>query len=157
MRVCASSWHRKEKKKSHLARRVASIPGATVEHNKFCVSVHFRNCEAAQYNAVLGAVEATLRSRAELHVSRGRKVFEIKPQVRLSLQLCRRPQLRRRRNHAWLFRGATKHFLAVARCLVFASGRQRFVAISWNYYYYYYYILCYYYQATQPLPVAAQL
>ena len=68
-----------------VVRRVASIPGATVEHNKFCVSVHFRNCEASQYNAVLGAVEATLRSRAELHVSRGRKVFEIKPQVLLTV------------------------------------------------------------------------
>jgi len=53
-----------------------------VEHNKFCVSVHFRNCEAEQYGAVLGAVEATLRARAELHASRGRKVFEIKPQAR---------------------------------------------------------------------------
>jgi len=61
---------------------VAGIPGASVEHNKFCVSVHFRNCEAEQYGAVLGAVEATLRSRAELHASRGRKVFEIKPQAR---------------------------------------------------------------------------
>ena len=71
--------------RSHAAahgRRVASIPGATVEHNKFCVSVHFRNCEADAYGAVLSAVEATLRSRAELHASRGRKVFEIKPQAR---------------------------------------------------------------------------
>ncbi|KAK9838130.1 hypothetical protein WJX81_003117 [Elliptochloris bilobata] len=65
---------------AELVSRVADIPGATVEHNKFCVSVHFRNCEAGQYDAVLGAVEATLRSRAELHASRGRKVFEIKPQ-----------------------------------------------------------------------------
>lgn len=68
---------------------MSSIPGATVEHNKFCVSVHFRNCEASQYNAVLGAVEATLRSRAELHVSRGRKVFEIKPQVCSSSHICK--------------------------------------------------------------------
>ena len=27
-----------------VACSVANIPGASVEHNKFCVSVHFRNC-----------------------------------------------------------------------------------------------------------------
>ena len=62
--------------------RVADIPGATVEHNKFCVSVHFRNCEADQYDAVLGAVTTTLRGHDELHATRGRKVFEIRPQAR---------------------------------------------------------------------------
>lgn len=61
---------------------MAGIAGATVEHNKFCVSAHFRNCEADQYEAVLGAVETTLRGHDELHATRGRKVFEIRPQVR---------------------------------------------------------------------------
>lgn len=61
--------------------RVAGIQGATVEHNKFCVSVHFRNCEADQYEAVLSAVETTLRGHDELHATRGRKVFEIRPQA----------------------------------------------------------------------------
>ncbi len=61
--------------------RVAAIEGATVEHNKFCVSVHFRNCQADQYDAVLAAVETTLRGHDELHATRGRKVFEIRPQV----------------------------------------------------------------------------
>ena len=69
------------------ARRVAGIAGATVEHNKFCVSVHFRNCEADSYGAVLGAVETTLRGHDELHATRGRKVFEIRPQARFTL-LC---------------------------------------------------------------------
>jgi hypothetical protein len=62
-------------------RRVAGIEGAAVEHNKFCVSVHFRNCRPDAHDAVLGAVEATLRQHAELHATRGRKVFEIRPQV----------------------------------------------------------------------------
>ncbi len=31
------------------ARSVAGIPGASVEHNKFCVSVHFRKSEAEQH------------------------------------------------------------------------------------------------------------
>ncbi len=57
------------------------IAGATVEHNKFCVSLHFRNVEASQYDSVLAAVEATLKQHEELHATRGRKVFEIRPQV----------------------------------------------------------------------------
>ena len=61
--------------------RVRDISGATVEHNKFCVSVHFRNVEASQYDSVLAAVEATLKQHEELHATRGRKVFEIRPQV----------------------------------------------------------------------------
>ncbi len=60
---------------------VRDISGATVEHNKFCVSVHFRNVEASQYDSVLAAVEATLKQHQELHATRGRKVFEIRPQV----------------------------------------------------------------------------
>ncbi len=69
-------------------RRVAGIAGATVEHNKFCVSVHFRNCEADSYGAVLGAVETTLRGHDELHATRGRKVFEIRPQARSPSRYC---------------------------------------------------------------------
>ena len=65
-----------------LLRRVAGIEGAAVEHNKFCVSVHFRNCAPGAHEAVLGAVEVTLRAHAELHATRGRKVFEIRPQAR---------------------------------------------------------------------------
>ena len=30
---------------TRLRDAVSSVPGAMVEHNKFCVSVHFRNCE----------------------------------------------------------------------------------------------------------------
>lgn len=40
-----------------LEQGVAAIPGATVEHNKFCVSVHFRNCAPDDYPA--GAWVAT--------------------------------------------------------------------------------------------------
>ena len=61
---------------------MAGIKGAAVEHNKFCVSVHFRNCAPGAHDAVLGAVETTLRAHADLHATRGRKVFEIRPQVR---------------------------------------------------------------------------
>ena len=77
-------------------RSVRGISGAIVEHNKFCVSVHFRNVDASQYDAVLGAVEATLQQHQELHATRGRKVFEIRPQVSLlSACCCDGPSTRR--------------------------------------------------------------
>lgn len=64
-----------------LTHRVQEIPGAFVEHNKFCVSVHFRNCSPDSYDAVVAAVKDTLHDHSNLKASRGRKVLEIQPQV----------------------------------------------------------------------------
>ncbi len=64
-----------------LGCRTKSIPGASVEHNKFCVSVHFRNCEPNRLEDVIGAVEAVLAHDKELKATRGRKVLEVRPQV----------------------------------------------------------------------------
>ena len=61
--------------------RVEHIPGAAVEHNKFCVSVHFRNCSPESYEHVVTAVKDTLNDHPDLRASRGRKVLEIQPQV----------------------------------------------------------------------------
>ena len=52
-----------------------------MEHNKFCVSVHFRNCEPDRLEEVLRAVEAVLAHNKELKATRGRKVLEVRPQV----------------------------------------------------------------------------
>lgn len=54
-----------------LRGRVADIPGANVEHNKFAVSVHFRNCDAADFPTVM---EVLARCPAPCHeptVSKG--------------------------------------------------------------------------------------
>ncbi|KAK9850962.1 hypothetical protein WJX84_003437 [Apatococcus fuscideae] len=64
-----------------LSARVRSIPGASVEHNKFCVSAHFRNCNPESWEGVLAAVQTTVAEHPELKYSKGRKVLEIKPQV----------------------------------------------------------------------------
>lgn len=40
----AESWY--------VFRRIADISGASVEHNTFCVSVHFRNCEESSWEDV---------------------------------------------------------------------------------------------------------
>ena len=60
---------------------VRPIPGATVENNKFCVSVHFRNCEPNDYDKVMGAVDDVMMKHQDLHVTRGRKVLEVRPKL----------------------------------------------------------------------------
>ena len=60
---------------------MAGIPGASVEHNKFCVSTHFRNCAAGDYPGVVAVVDAVVAAHPDLRVTRGRKVLEIRPQV----------------------------------------------------------------------------
>jgi hypothetical protein len=54
-----------------------------VEHNKFCVSAHFRNCHPDSWQRVLAAVESVVSSSGggRLHVTRGRKVLEVRPAV----------------------------------------------------------------------------
>ncbi len=69
-----------------LRERVAGIPGCTVEDNKFCCSVHFRNCAEADYGAVQAAVADVLQAQPELRLSRGRKVLELRPEVRGALR-----------------------------------------------------------------------
>ena len=52
-----------------------------MENNRFCVSVHFRNCAAESYNEVVRAVEDVIANEPELHMTRGRKVLEVRPRV----------------------------------------------------------------------------
>lgn len=65
-----------------LCRRLADIPGSSVEHNTFCVSAHYRNCPGDTWHHVVKAVEETLACKSdELKITRGRKVMEIRPKV----------------------------------------------------------------------------
>ena len=64
-----------------LWQAVRSVPGASVENNKFCVSVHYRNCAAGEYGGVLAAVEQVMLQYKDLHVTRGRKVLEVRPRM----------------------------------------------------------------------------
>ena len=65
-----------------LLPRLAAIEGASLEHNKFCVSVHYRMCPE-RWPEVEAVLEATLREQDNdlLTVTRGRKVFEVRPKV----------------------------------------------------------------------------
>ncbi len=65
---------------AELAAAVAPFPGAAVEDNRFCLSVHFRNCAPGDAAGVAAAVAAVAgRLPGELRVTRGRKVLEVRP------------------------------------------------------------------------------
>ena len=59
---------------------VAAIEGASVEHNKFCVSVHYRLCPNRRPE-VEAAIAKVLEGREQLTVTSGRKVYEVRPKV----------------------------------------------------------------------------
>lgn len=66
---------------AELSAGVAGIAGSSIEHNKFCVSAHFRNCAPDDYPAVVDVVDAVAAAHPQLRVTRGRKVLEVRPQV----------------------------------------------------------------------------
>lgn len=64
-----------------LLKAVDGIVGAAVEHNKFCLSVHFRNCSEDSWDALRRVVEKTVAKHKQLKITRGRKVLEVRPKV----------------------------------------------------------------------------
>ena len=65
-----------------------------MEHNKYCVTVHFRNCEPQYWESVVTTVETFMQTRENLKATRGRKVLEIKPQVGAGFQGLRQAEMR---------------------------------------------------------------
>lgn len=59
-----------------LVALVAPIEGSSVEHNTYCVSVHYRLC-VDRWKELEEIVAATVAPHEQLTVSRGRKVFEV--------------------------------------------------------------------------------
>lgn len=61
---------------------IKDIPGSTVDHNKFCISVHYRNCEQKDWGRVQAVVDKCVAGDpVRLKKAEGRKVFEVKPRV----------------------------------------------------------------------------
>lgn len=58
---------------------VKRVNGAKVEHNKFCVTVHFRRVEEEDWVALAEKVQDVLQSFPSLCLTQGRKVLEIRP------------------------------------------------------------------------------
>ena len=63
---------------SSIAERV---PGAVIEHNRYCVSVHHRCCSAPDRQHLESLVEQELSREAGVRIALGRKVLEVRPNV----------------------------------------------------------------------------
>jgi len=57
------------------------IKGARVEHNKFCVTVHFRRVKEEHWKALAEKVDNALKDFPTLNLTHGRKVLEIRPAI----------------------------------------------------------------------------
>ncbi|KAL5559032.1 hypothetical protein UlMin_035243 [Ulmus minor] len=65
-----------------LLEKTKSIPGARVEHNKFCISVHFRCVDEKSWSTLAEQVRSVLNDYPKLRLSQGRKVLEIRPTIK---------------------------------------------------------------------------
>ncbi|WVZ66744.1 hypothetical protein U9M48_015928 [Paspalum notatum var. saurae] len=65
-----------------LTARTASVPGARVENNKFCLSVHFRCVQEEKWRGLEDQVRSVLKEYPDLRLTRGRKVLEIRPSIK---------------------------------------------------------------------------
>nr|CAB3453245.1 unnamed protein product [Digitaria exilis] len=65
-----------------LVETTRCIPGAKVENNKFCVSVHFRRVDEKMWGELSEAVKGVLREYPKLRLTQGRMVFEVRPTIK---------------------------------------------------------------------------
>lgn len=65
-----------------LLEKTRSTPGAMVENNKFCLSVHFRCVEEKKWSELAQKVRSVLKDYPELKLAQGRKVLEIRPTIK---------------------------------------------------------------------------
>ncbi|KAG7571722.1 HAD-superfamily hydrolase subfamily IIB [Arabidopsis suecica] len=65
-----------------LLEKIKSIPGAKVENNKFCASVHFRCVEENKWSDLAHQVRSILKNYPKLMLTQGRKVLEIRPIIK---------------------------------------------------------------------------
>lgn len=65
-----------------LLEKTKSIPGANVENNKFCLSVHFRRVEEQSWGDLADRVKSVLKDYPKLCLTQGRKVLEIRPTIK---------------------------------------------------------------------------
>ncbi|KAJ0042206.1 hypothetical protein Pint_17658 [Pistacia integerrima] len=66
---------------AELEEETKKIQGASVEDNRFCVSVHFRQVRDEDYSILQEKVKSVLKNYPEFHLSEGKKVMEIRPSI----------------------------------------------------------------------------
>ncbi|XP_042018906.1 probable trehalose-phosphate phosphatase H isoform X1 [Salvia splendens] len=65
-----------------LIEQVKHIPGAKVENNRFCLSVHYRCVEEKKWVELADQVKLVIKDYSQLRLNHGRKVFEIRPTIK---------------------------------------------------------------------------
>ncbi|RZB42909.1 putative trehalose-phosphate phosphatase 4 [Glycine soja] len=65
-----------------LVEKTKSTPGALVENNKFCLSVHFRCVDEKKWSVLACQVKSVLKEYPKLRLTQGRKVLEIRPTIK---------------------------------------------------------------------------
>ncbi|XP_051126420.1 probable trehalose-phosphate phosphatase 4 isoform X2 [Andrographis paniculata] len=65
-----------------LMEKMKRIPGAKVENNKFCLSVHYRCVEEKRWGEVAEEVKDVIKEYQRLRLNQGRKVLEIRPTIK---------------------------------------------------------------------------
>ncbi|KAK2655798.1 hypothetical protein Ddye_008850 [Dipteronia dyeriana] len=65
-----------------LVEKTKSTPGAKVENNKFCLSVHYRCVDEKKWSEVAQQVRSVMKEYPKLLLTQGRKVFEIRPTIK---------------------------------------------------------------------------
>ncbi|CAL5397672.1 unnamed protein product [Camellia sinensis] len=67
---------------SALLERTRNIQGVMIEHNKFCISVHFRHVHDEDFCTLEKLVNSIMGEYREFCVSEGKMVFEIRPDMK---------------------------------------------------------------------------
>ncbi|KAJ6353662.1 hypothetical protein OIU76_002647 [Salix suchowensis] len=65
-----------------LVEKTKTTPGAKVENNKFCLSVHYRCVDEKKWSGLAQVVKSVLKEYPKLRLTRGRKVLEIRPTIK---------------------------------------------------------------------------
>ncbi|GAB2271200.1 hypothetical protein Dimus_006044 [Dionaea muscipula] len=65
-----------------LLEKTRTTPGAKVENNKFCLSVHFRRVDEKRWAELAEQVKDVLNDYPNLRMTQGRKVLEIRPTIK---------------------------------------------------------------------------
>lgn len=67
--------------KRRLEDATSHIQGSSIEDNKYCISVHFRNCHPDSFEEILKSVESVVDQEPQIFFTRGRKVLEVRPRI----------------------------------------------------------------------------
>lgn len=65
-----------------LMEKMKHIPGAIVENNKYCLSIHYRCVEEKKWGELAKKVKHVIKDYPQLRLTQGRKVLEVRPMIK---------------------------------------------------------------------------